>query len=255
MNKEALLADLQKVSSLSCLMELWKRWDISQGKKRFIYDGIVNPAVYDACPLKVCFLMEECYFEESDFDSDPTGISHHWNKYISINGNHYSYDLVANLREERPWYMYHRVAYITKTILKELEAAYSNEAPLQSIAVLNMKKSDGVCPSDLAEIKSIVSQDRELIQKELELLDPDVIVCGRITDICLQEKLFDTLGDIKEICSFKTNSGFQKAYRCGNKIIFDMWHPSAPRLSYEKMSAAFAEKLPIIVPIFEEIKK
>lgn len=92
---------------------------------------------------------------------------------------------------------------------------------LKQIAIMNIKKSGGKSSSDYREIMSYAEADKEELLKELELIDPDIIVCGGTSDDL--DYLFD--GTLKaNICD---NWYYYNTY-LGNKerLIIDYYHPA-----------------------------
>ena len=53
----------------------------------------------------------------------------------------------------------------------------SHEA-IKQIAVVNVKKSNRLKESDDEDLKTYVKRDRKLLKKELEIINPDIIVYG-----------------------------------------------------------------------------
>ena len=142
--------------------------------------------------------------------------------------------------------MWNRVAFMTASILNGLGFNTDIEHALSKIAVINTKKSEGVPQSDLyGDIANYISDDKELLQKQIELIHPEILVCGRTFDVCCYSGLFDK-SHMTHICDFPLGSGLYKALRYENTIILDTYHPSAPRLGYDKFYKSFATKAPII---------
>ena len=248
MTKTELLQKLLDVTTHDELMTLWRQWHIENGKERFILDGIVSPSTF-CCQSepKICFLLEEGYYTpETDYEMDPN-FKNPWNKYIKKVDGHYIYDFRKNLQCEDPWYMWHRVAFMTASILTGMGFEANVENALSKIAVINIKKSEGLPQSDLyGDIANYAFDDKELLQKQIELISPDIIICGRTFDVCCYSELFDKL-NMTHICDFSNGSGLYKAMKYEDKIILDTYHPSAPRLSYDKFQKSFADKVELIL--------
>lgn len=248
MTKTELLQKLSAVTTHEELMTLWRQWHIESGKERFILDGVVSPSTfYNQSEPKICFLLEEGYYTpETDYEKDPD-FKNPWNKYIEKVDGHYIYDFRKNLQCETPWYMWNRVAFITATILSELGFKTDIEHALSKIAVINIKKSEGVHKSDLyGDIVNYISDDKELLQKQIEMICPDIFVCGRTFDVCCYSRLLDK-SNMTHICDFPSGSGLYKAMKCKNQIFLDTYHPSAPRLKYDKFQKGFAAKASVIL--------
>lgn len=238
--------------NLSLLMNKWKCTHQENGYTHFIYDGVVDAERYLSSPLKVCFLLKECYLTETDVQNDVKDYenyllsgtypeNHHWIKHIRRDGDDYTYSLVNNLRDDAPWYMWNRVKVMADTIFHGAQIEMENQSPLHSIAVVDIKKSNGLPSSDFEDILRYAKEDRELIEQELLLLDSKVIVCGGTLDICLASGLIPR-NELKEICAFAPRSGLRKAYQWESRIILDTWHPSA-RFNYESFKSAYAQQV------------
>lgn len=225
---------IQSINTLDELMKYWHLLHVQQGKKRFTYDGIVDQGRFGIDAPKICFLLEECYFDEAEYELDKHGEKHHWHKYMWQEYDDLTYCLNENIKCEEPWYMWNRVKVIANALIQLFGSA--SDEPMKNTAVVNIKKSEGENRSDLAEIAKCAKADLPLITKELELIDPDVIVCGRVFDICVSSGIFQT-ERLEKIYSFPKGSGLYDAYRYGNKLVISMWHPSAT-FSYERITDA-----------------
>lgn len=181
----------------------------------FISDGPVCPEIWnaEAAGTKIAFILKEAYGEEADWS------------------------LSEWLRKTGPksniWYRVVEWVYGLKNTTCEKIARYtpenisfekSEDKPnewLSQIAVVNLKKSGGKSSSDEGEIKAYAKADKEEIIRELEILDPDVIVCG------------GTAGALDSICD-----GRIKAKHCDNwyyysdvigsreRLFIDYYHPA-----------------------------
>ena len=109
---------------------------------------------------------------------------------------------------------------------------------MQSIAFMNIKKTGGGASADNTIIRKIADRHKHFIRREIELINPDIIIAG----VGKTEILQIILQDIK----FK-NSGFDiwVAKHKGYKVI-DFYHPSyrVPRaMSYALLKAVYESKV------------
>lgn len=244
----------QLKESLNKCLNTIKAMHQEKGYKRFIFDGVVNAEKYAASPVKVCFLLKECYVSVSDKQNDIrdhkewliTGEyprDHHWVKYIcdpNEDNDDCTYSLVDNLRQEAPWAkMWNAVTHMASVILGAEEAGVSPSHAVQHIAVVNLKKSNGISTSTEKDIIGYAKDDREYLLEELALLAPDIIVCGGTFDLCKAAHIFPD--DLRLICTYKKRSGLRAAWRWGKAIILDTWHPSAPGLGYDRFTSAYQQ--------------
>ena len=89
---------------------------------------------------------------------------------------------------ERPWTMWRKVAIWTQAIYNAFndniceyddEVLRSKEKEIiDRIAVVNVKKSNGGSESEYEDLKKYAIEDRLEIKRELEIIQPDIIVCG-----------------------------------------------------------------------------
>lgn len=92
---------------------------------------------------------------------------------------------------------------------------------LKQIAVMNIKKSGGRSSSDYREIMTYAEADKEELLKELELINPDIIVCGGTADDL--DFLFD-----RTLKSETCDNWYYFNSFLGNKkrLIIDYYHPA-----------------------------
>lgn len=236
-----MMLDIGNACTLEELFEMWEGKHISEKKNNFIIDGIVNSEKWDAISSegpKICLLLKESYFDSKSYEKDLLLPNcnlerHHWNGYIERKNGHYVYDLAKHLKEHAPWFMWCRV----ETWMSRLFALLGEnvDAPIQAISVLNIKKSEGKPSSDYYDILRYAHDDRQFIRKELELIDPDIIICGATYDYCSKEDIFDDLHEITNLKDF----GNRKVAHDGKRVILDCYHPSAPNISYDKAERFF----------------
>jgi len=185
---------------------------IDHQKNFFIPDGIVDQSAWNDLPhgQKILFILKEAY------ETDPTKPS---------------WSLNDELREYGPWSsIWNRVsewAYgilntSTTTIAKyrDLEKSSAN-LYLRKIAVMNIKKSAGVSNSVEEEIAAYADADAKELLREIELIDPDVVVCGY------------TFGDINRISGSTVKQGsnenwfyFTDAIGGKERLFIDYYHPA-----------------------------
>lgn len=136
------------------------------------------------------------------------------------------YNLVKDLYEHEPWKLWQKVAIWTQAIQSAFsgEQVYNEEKiklkshhAIKQIAVVNVKKSDGLKESNNNDLEFFAEQDKNMLKEELEIINPDIIVCGYTL------RLLETvLGD--ELESDKTRDtmyGFWK-----DKLVIDYYHPA-----------------------------
>lgn len=161
-----MIAIINRWNDINTLMNNWKEKHIKKGYERFVADGIVNLKKWSSQNTpKVCFFLKEAY---TTTDED-------------------QYNLVKDLDNYEPWKMWKKVAIWTAAIHNACKGniEYNEEILrsktkelIQSIAVINVKKSNGKSNSNNEDLKKYAIEDSEELKVELEIINPDVIICG-----------------------------------------------------------------------------
>jgi hypothetical protein len=174
----------QGCASLEELFELWKHKEpqkiiytvkkkqyeseINHAQNKFIPDGIVNHEVWnDSIHKRILYVLKEAYTDEAK-----------------------GYDLVDWLNSEPDLRMWNRVARWTYGLQNTSETEIAKYIPdidkdaairkqsFEQIAVMNLKKSGGDSTSVIDEIAAYAKSDREELIRELQLIDPEIVLCG-----------------------------------------------------------------------------
>lgn len=229
-----------KSELLGYLMKEWREKHNKNGQSKFIYDGIVDISEYGIdCP-KICFILKECYFEDKDIEDyekhkTDKKFSYNWTEFIRHDELGYSYNLVENICNKTPWYMWWKVKHITKVILQGLGYNIPDEKVLRKIAVIDIKKSCGEKASAYKDILNYSIEDNELLLRELDIVEPDIIVCAGTLEYCS-----GLIKIKKEIGEYKSKTGLYKIYADDkNRLVIHTYHPAAPNLCYEKFENEF----------------
>ena len=191
----------------TALDNLFKEWEYAHkrmGYERFIRDGIVSPKDwYEQSTPKICYLLKEAYTKGEGFN------------------------LAKALHDEDPWGMWKKVAVWTEAIFQAFgncceynqesitENSYDN---MYRIAVINVKKSNGRHKSDYKDIGDYALADRDFLRKEIEIINPDIIVCG-YTSHCLRTILGDNWRN--------NNTAMTLFGEWDGKLVVDYFHPAS----------------------------
>lgn len=204
------------------LLDLFEEWEKCNIKYlgKFVKDGIIDIDLYQRSNLKILFILKEA--------NDPT---------------QNSWDLTDTLRNEFKGNFTNRLAEWAYGILNNfpplnlLPDAHELHRALKSTSILNLKKTGGTSTSKVEEIIAHVKQDKEFILREIEIINPDVIVGG----VGTKEK-----GEIWKILFpniMLTSSGYDIVIGKWNEMkLVDFYHPSyrGPRaMSYALLQNIF----------------
>ncbi len=207
--------DLAKVDSLEELFAVWKKKEATDGidhkSNRFIADGVVNRNAWACAEKKILFVLKEAYDLNGDFP-----------------------DLVDWIGKDHPnKRMWRRVArwiyginLTTSSTIADYKPQLSNTEHIDSlnqIAVLNLKKSNGKTSSTREDIVKYAEYDREEIKREIELIDPDIVICGSTFSI-----LYENVYEQKPLLSDERNNNWFYYKKLGDRerLYIDYYHPA-----------------------------
>ncbi|MGB8061292.1 MAG: hypothetical protein WCF26_05310 [Candidatus Sulfotelmatobacter sp.] len=187
------------------LLETWK----PRGRC-FIEDGIIDDDRWHSADPKVLLLLKEARHEG-------TG----------------TWDLRRHLREEDPTNTWQKSAYWCYAVqgvksgslrclpfsnMPERKAEYEKAVEaLRASAIVNIKKIDGKETSDNEDIRKHAERNRHLIKQQIELIKPDLVICGNTW------RFVENWWDKKEIEKI-----YDGVYRVGQhqRVFIDFWHPA-----------------------------
>ena len=186
--------------------QLFQKWQ--ENREGFVCDGVVSEEDYMASTPKIAFILKEV--------NDPDGGGWDLRKFISEGGRSQSWDNIAR------WvYGIRNISSIPNWDFFENISKEFRIKTLQSICVLNLKKSPGTHTTDHASLKAVANEDRELIKKQYALYDPDITVCGGTGP------LFKSVVGHESLDWKKTRRGIRWYERDPNKIVISFAHPEA----------------------------
>ena len=151
----------------------WESRDIHKKNhdkgKPFVYDGAIDEGKWEGASPKILFLLKEAHGDGGK-------------------GKKESWSLCKLIREDwkRPgfllWWNVGRWAYgiqhTTKDCIPRFPEDKAAAKALFEIAFVNIKKSGGLKSSDSDDLEKYVESDGDLIKKQIELINPDIIIFG-----------------------------------------------------------------------------
>lgn len=209
-----------KKYKLNTLLQEWQEYErkrLGNEFEYFINDGFIDKKTWDNQKgVKICYFLKEAYTKDYDENKDSPDCTLNWIRQC--------------IQNDGPKRMWKKVAIWTHAIkqaelletpiynCKEIEENYKEITC--EIAFVNIKKSNGESHSCFEELMALVNdtQTAEFLKKELEIINPDVIICGN-TFSCLQK----ILGD--EITGESSNEKYFAFWK--DKIVINYYHPAA----------------------------
>lgn len=207
-------ADYQK--SQAELFARWKQarpeYDNESEGKRFSLDGIQNYDAWKNSIPKILFLLKENRAAADDWEPCQ-GINRDANPF-SIN--------ITRWRQ-----------LIMDSYLKDSkEPSYLRlELPesVNDIAIIEVKKvNEGKGSSSYNDIRNYARKDRDFIKEQIELINPDIILCCSTGDFYSD----DIYGD--EQWEHLVHDSRCDCYKHGNRLVIDFFHPSTRSGEKEK---------------------
>lgn len=185
------------------LFDEWKG-----NRKGFVSDGLVSEQDYLNSDTKICIVLKEV--------NDPYGggwdlreflaegaRSQTWNNVVRwING-------IRNINRDIPWQDF-----------DEINEA-DRQSSLKSICAMNLKKSPGTHTTDKASLNKVANEDRNFIEQQFSLYNPDITICGGTGD------LFKDTAGLNEYEWKRTNRGIWWYERAPKKYVIAYCHPEA----------------------------
>lgn len=221
---------------IKALMSEWQKNHYDKGYVNFISDGVVNSAEYQTASPKVCFFLKEAYSREDEGGWNLTewlnngAMTRMWGTVAE-----WVYGIQRTTKENMP--------------LKPQLTDQEKTALLKTISVINVKKSNGNVQSDYSDLQRYADEDRDLLKAELDILKPNVIVCGNNSSL-LRMLYGATLQENGKVSSdgvidseFMYRNGFAVA---DGKIIIDFYHPAnqyPAKLNYYTVCSLYQQAL------------
>ena len=187
---------------ISLTKDIFEEWENKYIDKSFVYDGIVDETEWDNQETKICFLLKEAYTEDKInyfkwslskwLNKDKNSVINTWNT-VAL----WTYGILQTTETVIPEYPF------IKDFGKE-----EKHNILKKISAVNVKKVDGVKKSDWYDLKNYAEKDKELLRKQIDKINPDVIICGKTFDFLRiiygasydeKKKCVDDNGEIKTI--------------------------------------------------------
>lgn len=194
--------------------DLFSRWKQARPEyesegKRFSDDGIIDYDAWSKSKPKILFLLKENWADEENWEPS-WGISSYANLFSK------NIALWSNLIKE--------LYYHPEKVLNNDSILIPKK--ISDLAIMEIKKvNEGKPSSSDHEIQNYAIRDRDFIIEQIELINPDVILCGKTGEIYGDDIYGDEPWD--ELINIKGKSfGSVSCYKHRNRLIIDFYHPS-----------------------------
>ena len=186
------------------MFEHFEEWRLRDHHKDhlFISDGIIDTEQWRNSSVKILFLLKEAY------DSEKTEGEWDLCKLVRRRG--------VSGRTFKPmaqWAYGVSAVKSTGTIVPFKGSGEPLDEALKSSAVMNLKKSQGKKKSSGADLGFYVDRDWDLINKQIQTITPDVVICGKTWPM-----ISGFLEGVEKVSD--------RIYRSGGIQYIDFWHPA-----------------------------
>ena len=135
----------------------------------FVRDGIINLESWKKQKVRICFILNEAG-GRNEMEQYPDGfdLAAEWNERGSF--SKFMFKLCV-------WTKAIQDAFGAPITYKKADVLKIRDDLIRSIAVVNVKKSDGQRRSDFEVLKHFANEDADELRRELELVNPNIIIC------------------------------------------------------------------------------
>ena len=135
----------------------------------FVRDGIINLESWKTQKVRICFILNEAGGREGmEHYPDNFDLAAEWNERGSF--SKFMFKLCV-------WTRAMQDAFGQPITYKKSDVVKARDEIIRSIAVVNIKKSDGQRKSDFEVLQRFANEDADEIRRELEILNPNIIIC------------------------------------------------------------------------------
>ena len=186
---------------LNALFERWQE-EFPEHRGKLVKDGVINEKLYLLQNPKVLFIAKE----PNDPGQSGGDFREWWSKEVKYSFSHRISEWAFGLFNGFP-----QLDVLPDGNVKRVEI-------FQSIAFMNLKKTGGSATTRISELEAVVSKERQLIQDEIDIINPQIII-GGIGNQSLWSIIFPGIEFIK--------TGFDISVAKHKSIkIIDYYHPS-----------------------------
>jgi hypothetical protein len=197
---------MSKMEELKKFFEDWKR-EFNIFDSDFYPDGIINESLYDSCKPghRILVIAKEPNASNHDQNGDRSFITEWDNKKAE-------YPFACRISEWVYGILHDFPAY---DLMKGQTLEY-----LRHISFMNVKKSGGKGFADRENIYEMVSKHKEYIIKEINIINPDIIILGLSFDEELIRQIFGRL-------EWRPSGYSINIAKFGDSKVINFYHPSA----------------------------
>ncbi len=205
------------------LLAEWKSRPLHEGKA-FFPDGIVDPERWANTERKILFINKEAHD-----NNDPNSKGFDLREIIRDDWDGVPKEVTYSVVATWAYALIYASADATEPYPRyDMIDREKQRESLLSSAVINIKKSGGRTSSIDQDLKKYVEEDGDLIRRQVDLIDPEIIVCGGVWYNMIQP-LWPTAQKI-----------YDDVFVADGRTFIAFWHPanhSDPQMKYYALAA------------------
>ncbi len=181
--------------------ELFKRWQKERPQRKpFVKDGVVNGGEYEKSKVKTVFVVREYAHAKEGYDLREEELTRY---------------------EHKIWQRVADTLYRIHQMSGYEQKASAEERMPPGICAFNLGKAGGNRTTDMTQLEIVAMDDREFILQQVEIYNPNLIICGGTFDI------FHRVDGRKNEESKRTSKKFQWYKRNNKQYVIGAYHPSS----------------------------
>ena len=214
--------------------------DPTANKSAFIEDGIISPEYYQG---KILFLLKESNERKTCDARQPIGYKNQIEDWF----------LRANIEQNKLCPLMKKMAHISNAIN---DPSCTDIEALKQVAYMNINKRGGGSYTSTKILEKYADEYRDQIMKEIEILNPNYVLCCGITDKSVFDILKDNVYEKKdcyELSDIKGFSCFTKQIKNKKTLFVKLPHLSARR-DYAEVINNFPTEFPKLIKQYTQLE-
>lgn len=218
--------------------------NLETDEKEPILDGVINSEGWLKASPKILWLLKEAYDKENDGEGG-------WDLAEKFDEDNI-YSEFFQKKENRSKLTWYPIIYSSYCILNGIkcfdDVDWIHDKPemvkvLKQIAFININKLAGDSTSNMSNLKGIFKENKTILEKQIKLYNPDIIIGCNTLDIYLNSLELETV-------SFMRSKSGTPYYLKNDKLYIDAYHPA--RIGISRENSVNEEFVDDIIEIYRE---
>ena len=184
-----------------------------------VWCGVVDEKYYQSANPKIIFVLREANSDVGGW-SIPDLLNKNITDYFTKN-TPLQADVMYTWRLAGVWAYSILNGFNSYDVLKQDKFVAEG---LRAIAMTNIKKTPGNSAANYSQIRQCAFTDKDMLKQELQILNPDLIICGGTyldLQICLDFKKMELATIDNKLYDYSVFKGPTKDWK-----VLEFWHPN-----------------------------